>query len=117
MAMDPTGGTRGIFRGLDIAASGLSAQRLRIETIAQNIAGAEAWQADGTPYQRKVVRLQEVRSEPLFQPLLETRLRGTAGAGGDPGAAGAFRPVDAEFVYDPSAGLGGVRVAGVETDA
>lgn len=47
-----------LFRGLAIAASGLSAQRRRIETAAMNIANAETTRtADGTPYQRKVVGL------------------------------------------------------------
>ena len=48
------------FRSMSIAASGLSAQRARIETIANNIANAETTRtADGTPYRRKVVQLSE----------------------------------------------------------
>ncbi len=47
-----------LFRGLSIAASGLSAQRRRIETAAANIANAETTRtADGTAYQRRVVGL------------------------------------------------------------
>lgn len=48
-----------MFRSLRIAASGLSAQRQRLETVATNIANAETTRsADGTPYRRRVVELQ-----------------------------------------------------------
>ena len=52
-------GMRPLFRSLAIPASGLSAQRQRIEAIAQNIANADATRtADGTPYRRKVVQME-----------------------------------------------------------
>lgn len=48
-----------MFRSLRIAASGLTAQRQRLETIATNIANAETTRgADGTPYKRRAVDLQ-----------------------------------------------------------
>ncbi|MBI3792864.1 MAG: flagellar basal body rod protein FlgC [Gemmatimonadetes bacterium] len=48
-----------MFRTMGIAASGLSAQRARMEVIAQNIANAETTRTpDGGPYQRKDVVLQ-----------------------------------------------------------
>jgi flagellar basal-body rod protein FlgC len=48
-----------MFRSLRIAASGLTAQRQRLETIATNIANAETTRgSDGTPYRRRVVDLQ-----------------------------------------------------------
>ena len=54
-------GLRRIFRSMGIAASGLSAQRARIEVIADNIANAETTRtAEGAPYRRKVVQLEEV---------------------------------------------------------
>lgn len=50
---------RPLFRGLGIAASGLSAQRQRIETIATNIANAETTRTDaGGPYRRRMVQLE-----------------------------------------------------------
>lgn len=51
------GATRPMFRTLGIAASGLSAQRQRIETIAQNIANADVpTSADGTGgYKRRTL--------------------------------------------------------------
>jgi flagellar basal-body rod protein FlgC len=50
-----------LFRSMGIPSSGLSAQRVRIDAIATNIANAETTRtADGGPYRRKVVQLQEV---------------------------------------------------------
>ena len=50
---------RGMFRSLAIAASGLSAQRVRMETIATNLANAETTRGpNGQPYQRRVVRME-----------------------------------------------------------
>jgi flagellar basal-body rod protein FlgC len=65
---DPYQGvSRPMFRTLGISASGLSAQRQRLEVISSNIANAETTQGpDGLPYQRQVVRLQ-ARGNP-WQP-------------------------------------------------
>jgi flagellar basal-body rod protein FlgC len=50
---------RPMFRTLGIAASGLSAQRQRIETVANNLANAEVTRGpDGQPYRRKVAVMQ-----------------------------------------------------------
>ncbi|HEU4629902.1 MAG TPA: flagellar basal body rod protein FlgC [Gemmatimonadaceae bacterium] len=47
-----------MFRTLAVAASGLSAQRARMETIAGNIANAEVTRTpEGGPYRRQVVQL------------------------------------------------------------
>lgn len=47
-----------MFRSLAISASGLSAQRVRMETIASNIANAETTHdVNGTPYRRRVAIL------------------------------------------------------------
>lgn len=48
------------FRGLRISASGLSAERLRLDTIAANIANASTTRGkDGQPYIRKIATFQE----------------------------------------------------------
>lgn len=83
------GGIRRPFRSLGIASSGLSGQRARIETIANNIANATSINADGTPYQKKVAVLQEA----AFDPVLRARM--------EPGT-------------DPDALRGGVQVAGIQ---
>jgi flagellar basal-body rod protein FlgC len=93
-------GLRPFFRSMSIAASGLSAHRARIEAIADNIANAETTRtADGTPYRRKVVELQEIP----FQELMEER------SAQGPGP----------WVEGPEAGgeVGGVKVMGVAEDA
>lgn len=52
-------GLRPMFRSLGIASSGLSAQRQRMETIAQNIANADVTRGpDGAPYKRRSVVLE-----------------------------------------------------------
>lgn len=53
-----------MFRSLEIASSGLSAQRTRMEVAAINIANAETTHGvDGNPYRRQVVTLREVAGE------------------------------------------------------
>lgn len=64
--MEPThllSRARSLFQSLRIPASGLSAQRQRIDVIAQNIANAETTRTpEGTPYRRQVTTLGEIRS-------------------------------------------------------
>lgn len=61
------------FDSLDIAASGLSAQRLRMDIIAQNIANINtAKNEKGLPYRRKVVVFEErLKDKPFSQYLTE----------------------------------------------
>lgn len=50
----------GYFSALDIGASALTAQRLRMDTISQNIANVNTTRTDkGTPYRRRVVVFEE----------------------------------------------------------
>jgi flagellar basal-body rod protein FlgC len=93
----------GMFRPLDIASSGLSAQRLRMEVIATNIANAETTHVgEGGPYRRRIVRLEESVREgaPPSYPALPL----------DQGKEG-ISPAD------PTETLGGVHAAAVEEDA
>lgn len=54
-----------IFRTIDISASGLTAQSLRMDVIAQNIANAETTRTEsGDPYQRRLTVLS--RQTPDF---------------------------------------------------
>jgi flagellar basal-body rod protein FlgC len=55
----------GLFNGMNISASGLSAQRVRLNVIASNLANAETTRTeDGGPYQRQRVILKEDKSDP-----------------------------------------------------
>ena len=57
-------GVRGLLRGLSIPASGLSAQRRRLDVISMNIANVESTRTpEGGPYQRRVLELIESQTE------------------------------------------------------
>ena len=57
-----------VFKTFRIAASGLTAERLRMDTIAKNLANANTTRsADGGPYRRQV---------PIFAPILERSMHG-----------------------------------------
>jgi len=72
---------RPMFRSLGIAASGLSAQRQRMETIAQNIANADVTRgADGGPYKRREVVLQAATAANALYPG-PSHIDSTAGPG------------------------------------
>lgn len=63
----------GFFTSLDIGASGLTAQRLRMDTISQNIANANTTRTeDGTPYRRREVILEERTGTDSFSSYLST---------------------------------------------
>ena len=50
----------GLFQSFNISASGMTAERFRFDTIAQNIANVNTTRTeDGTPYRRKIVTFQE----------------------------------------------------------
>jgi flagellar basal-body rod protein FlgC len=57
---------RPMFRTLGVAASGLSAQRLRMETIATNVANADTTHTEGGgPYRRRVVQMEAGDASPF----------------------------------------------------
>ncbi len=117
--------SKSMFRSLAIASSGLTAQRVRMETIATNLANAETTRgANGQPYQRRVVRMEPAN------------VAGAAGvAGGDPsmtapgqipftvppfGTAAFDVPARGDapqsFAVDFGEPARGVRVAGIDED-
>jgi flagellar basal-body rod protein FlgC len=62
----------GLFSGFNISASGLSAQRKRLNAIASNVANAETTRTEeGGPYQRKVVLLRS-QSQGLFAKVMKS---------------------------------------------
>ena len=53
----------GMFDALNVSATGLTAERLRMDVTAENLANAQTTRgADGQPYRRKEVVLAEVES-------------------------------------------------------
>src|SRR4051794_20059116 len=85
----------GLFDAIDISGSALSAERLRMDVTAENLANAQTTRgANGQPYRRKVVELQQAQEGGSFG----SALSGAMGGGGD---------------SQPS----GVRVAGIAQDS
>jgi flagellar basal-body rod protein FlgC len=66
----------GLFDGINISASGLTAQRLRLDVISSNIANANTTRgANGMPYVRQLVTLGEkVTPQATFQDALNGQL-------------------------------------------
>ena len=58
---------------INISGSALTAQKLRMQITAQNLANADSVAVDGTPYRRKVVTLSE-RQKVDFNSTLTTAL-------------------------------------------
>ena len=57
---------------LNISGSGLTAQKLRMDVISQNIANAEVTRTEnGTPYRRKMVVLSSMKGENSFRDALD----------------------------------------------
>ena len=80
----------GLFDALNVSASGMSAERLRMDVIASNLANANTTRGvDGRPYQRKEVVLEQGGSS--FQQALDGVK--VAGVVADPSPA--------RRVYDP----------------
>ncbi len=112
---------RPMFNSLAIASSGLSAQRIRMEVIAQNLANAETTRtAEGGPYQRKIVSLEAVKPQDASGANGGVSAADTTTANAATTAAGATTSstttnsdpakTDTADVY------GGVRVAGIAND-
>ncbi|MDE6212565.1 MAG: flagellar basal body rod protein FlgC [Lachnospiraceae bacterium] len=60
-----------MFSAFDINASGMTAERFRMDTISQNVANANTTRTeDGTPYRRKIVVFQEKNSQTPFRQVL-----------------------------------------------
>ncbi|GAC1322138.1 MAG: flagellar basal body rod protein FlgC [Thermoleophilaceae bacterium] len=88
----------GLFDALNVSGSGLSAERLRMDVTAENLANAQTTRGpNGGPYRRKEVILAETQQDG-FRNALAGAMTGTAAD------AGAGPPA------------GGVQVSGIATD-
>jgi flagellar basal-body rod protein FlgC len=94
----------GLFDAIDISGSALSAERLRMDVTAENLANAQTTRgANGQPYRRKVVELQQAPEGGSFGSVLS----GAMGARGDAGPSGvtvagiAQDSAPNRMVYDP----------------
>ncbi|NLP13552.1 MAG: flagellar basal body rod protein FlgC [Clostridium sp.] len=73
----------GYFSSLDISASGLTAQRLRMDTISQNIANVNTTRTEnGQPYRRKTVLFEEKSASVPFSSYLSKSIADSSAGGG-----------------------------------
>jgi flagellar basal-body rod protein FlgC len=94
----------GLFDAIEIAGSGLSAERVRMDVTSENLANAQTTKAaNGQPYQRQEVELQQTGTP---SSNFEATLSEALGSGTD-GAS------DAGHTHPPA---GGVQVAGIVAD-
>ncbi|HWR60332.1 MAG TPA: flagellar basal body rod protein FlgC [Clostridia bacterium] len=70
------------LNSINISASGLTAEKLRMDVISRNIANVNTTRtADGTPYRRQVVVFQEAEKNMSFSDYLSDASRSMLGAG------------------------------------
>ena len=92
----------GLFDAINAAGSGLTAERLRMDVTAENLANAQTTRgADGQPYRRKEVVLQQ-RDGGFGQALNTAMARGSSTGGGVQVAGIVEDQSDLKLVYDPA---------------
>lgn len=92
----------GLFQAFNIAASGMTAQRFRMDIISENIANITTTStAEGEPYRRKVVTFAERDVTPFSQIYSASK---NAAVGNGVKVSSVTEDYDTDFVkeYDPS---------------
>ena len=93
----------GMFSAFDISATGMTAERYRMDIIAQNVANAETTRTeDGTPYRRKVVVFEEKNSHTPFRSVLRRESERYTGSGVKVTGVYEDQWTEGNMVYDPS---------------
>jgi flagellar basal-body rod protein FlgC len=86
---------------MNISASGMTAQRLRLDIVSENIANMQTTRTqEGGPYQRKVVVLESAKTS-SFQQALQTAASGSGNTGGVIATAVLSDDREFETVYNP----------------
>ncbi len=94
-----------MFSAFNINASGLTAQRYRMDIISENVANANTTRtADGTPYRRKMVTFAEKGGQTSFSRVLGQAAYSHGYTGHGVKVTGVYEDYEAEMnmVYDPS---------------
>ena len=93
----------GLFDSLEISATALTAERLRMDVTAENLANAQTTRgANGGPYHRKEVVLQQAAAGQNFGSQLQVAMRGaTDRPGGVQVAAISEDATPNRMIYDP----------------
>ena len=93
----------GLFKAFDINASGMTAERYRMDVIAENVANANTTRtSDGTPYRRKIVVFEEKQSQGSFSSLLNSASNKFTGDGVKVSGTYDDNYTQMNKVYDPS---------------
>ncbi len=96
----------GLFQPFDIAATGMTAQRFRMDVIAENIANVSTTRTEnGGPYTRKVVTFQEKTLKsgmPSFRNILKESTAAYNGNGVKVTKVSEDHETDYIMEYDPS---------------
>lgn len=91
-----------IFSSFDINASGMTAERLRLDVISQNIANASTTRTeDGTPYRRKIVTFAP-KSNTAFANILANAHSSYSGSGVKVSSITEDTTSDFVKTYDPA---------------
>lgn len=94
----------GMFSSINIAASGLSAQRLRLDVVSNNIANADTTRtADGGPFRRSRVIFRPRVQQPYWRsPFLPKSLDNGLGQGVRVAEVSEDQDSKPRLVYDPT---------------
>jgi len=94
----------GLFSSINIAATGLSANRLRLDVIADNMANVNTTRtAEGGPYKRSRVVMRPVAESPYWRsPFLPQSMDNGAGKGVRVVEVQKDTSTESRFVYDPT---------------
>ena len=93
----------GMFTAFNINASGLTAQRYRMDIISENVANANTTRTeDGTPYRRKVVTFEEKGAGTSFGSVFKNARNRYTGNGVKVSAVHEDTWSEMKMVYDPS---------------
>lgn len=91
-----------LFKSMEISASGLTAQRYRMDVISENIANQDTTRtADGTPYRRRLTVFQAKDGGGTFSDILGSYQQAVSGAGVKVASVQEDMTTDYEKVYDP----------------
>lgn len=93
----------GVFSAFNVSASGLTAQRYRMDVISENVANANTTRTeDGSPYRRKVVTFEQKSDQTPFSRVLNKNLTGYSGDGVRVSSVKEDTWTDMNMVYDPA---------------
>jgi flagellar basal-body rod protein FlgC len=94
----------GIFSSINIAATGLSANRLRLDVIADNMANVNTTRTtEGGPFKRSRVVMRPMAEGPYWRsPFLPQNLDNGLGRGVRVAEIQKDRTTESRFIYDPT---------------